>query len=103
MLGQTACDSPAGTGDGGPMQASAKPNTTDRRDFVEIPSDQVRVAPSDAEITDLLRAAARQHSETEVRAALEADAASVPAVDATFRATAVMTICRHAVRALAGG
>ncbi|HZR72003.1 hypothetical protein [Bradyrhizobium sp.] len=71
------------------MQASAKPNTTDRRDFVEIPSDQVRVAPSDAEITDLLRAAARQHSETEVRAALEADAASVPAVDATFRATAV--------------
>ena len=71
------------------MQTSAKPSATDRRDFVVIPSDQVRVAPSDAEITDLLRAAARQHSETEVRAALEADAASVPAVDATFRATAV--------------
>jgi hypothetical protein len=71
------------------MQTSAKPNATDRRDFVVIPSDQVKVAPSDAEITDLLRAAARQHSETEVRAALEADAASVPEVDATFRATAV--------------
>lgn len=72
------------------MQTSAKPNATDdRRDFVAIPSDQVRVAPSDAEITDLLRAAARQHSETEVRAALEADAAPVPAVDATFRASAV--------------
>jgi hypothetical protein len=76
---------------GGPMQSGAKPTATDdRREFVVIPSDQVRVAPSDAEITDLLRAAARQHSEAEVRAALEADAAApVPAVDATFRATAV--------------
>jgi hypothetical protein len=73
------------------MQTSATPKAADdRRDFVVIPSDQVRVAPSDAEITDLLRAAARQHSEAEVRAALEAEAGSaVPAVDATFRATAV--------------
>jgi hypothetical protein len=73
------------------MQSGVKPTATeDRRDFVEIPSDQVRVAPSDAEITDLLRAAARQHSESEVRAALEAEAgSSVPAVDTTFRATAV--------------
>lgn len=71
------------------MQTEAKPKTTDdRRDFVVIPSDQVRVAPSDAEITDLLRAAARQHSETGVRAAPD-PSAPVPAVDATFRATAV--------------
>jgi len=72
------------------MQTSAKPKATDRRDFIVIPSDQVQVAPSDAEITDLLRAAARQHSEAEVRAALEAQTtAPVPPVDATFRATAV--------------
>ncbi len=73
------------------MQSGVKPTATDgRRDFVVIPSDQVQVAPSDAEITDLLRTAARQHSEAEVRAALEAEAqAPVPAVDTTFRATAV--------------
>ena len=73
------------------MQSGAKPTATDgRRDFVVIPSDQVKVAPSDAEITDLLRTAARQHSEAEVRAALEAEAqVPVPAVDTTFRATAV--------------
>ncbi len=71
------------------MQAGMKPETSqDRRDFVVIPSDQVRVAPSDAEITHLLRTAARQHSEAEVRAALEAEASSVPAVDTTFRASA---------------
>jgi hypothetical protein len=93
------------------MQTSAKPTTTDdRRDFVVIPPDQVRVAPSDAEISDLLRAAARQHSEAEVRAALEAEAgSSVPAVDTTFRATAVGdgvlgrkgSFGRRAMRALA--
>ena len=73
------------------MQSGVKPTATDGpRDFVVIPFDQVKVAPSDAEITDLLRTAARQHSETEVRAALEAEAqAPVPAVDTTFRATAV--------------
>jgi hypothetical protein len=57
------------------MQSGVKPTATDGpRDFVVIPFDQVKVAPSDAEITDLLRTAARQHSETEVRAALEAGA-----------------------------
>jgi hypothetical protein len=71
------------------MQTEAKPKATDdRRDFVMIPADQVRVAPSDAEITDLLRAAARHHSEAGVRAASD-PSAPVPAVDATFRATAV--------------
>jgi hypothetical protein len=73
------------------MQASAKPKATDdRRDFVVIPSDQVRVAPSDAEITDLLRAAARHQSEAGVRAVPDSSApVPVPAVDTTFRATAV--------------
>jgi hypothetical protein len=80
------------------MQTGAKPKATDDcRDFVVIPSDQVRVAPSDAEITDLLRAAARQHSEAGAPAAPDHAAADpnlsapvlVPAVDTTFRATAV--------------
>ncbi|WP_298261780.1 hypothetical protein [Bradyrhizobium sp.] len=69
------------------MQTGPKPKANDdRRDFVVIPSDQVRVAPSDAEITDLLRAAARQHSEAGVRAAPDPDT-PVPTVDANFRAT----------------
>ena len=73
------------------MQTGVKPKATDdRRDFVVIPSDQVRVAPSDAEITDLLRAAARQHSDAGSRAASDDAAASpVLAVDTTFRATDV--------------
>lgn len=72
------------------MQTGVKPQASDdRRDFVVIPSDQVRVAPSDAEITDLLRAAAaRQHSEAGVRADPDTTAsAPVPTVDTTFRAT----------------
>jgi len=73
------------------MQTGVQPKATDdRRDFVVIPSDQVRVAPSDAEITDLLRAAARQHSESGPRAASDSSTSvSVLAVDTTFRATDV--------------
>jgi hypothetical protein len=73
------------------MPTGVKPKATDDpRDFVVIPSDQVRVAPSDAEITDLLRAAARHHSDVGARATSDPSVAlSVPAVDATFRATAV--------------
>ena len=93
------------------MQTGVMPKATDdRRDFVVIPSDQVGVAPSDAEITDLLRAAARQHSEAGVRAAPDSSVSPpVPAVDATFRATAVNdaarasgpTLGRRMIRALA--
>jgi hypothetical protein len=91
------------------MQTGAKPKATDdRRDFVVIPPDQVRVAPSDAEITDLLRAAARHHSEAGVRADPD-PSAPVPVVDTTFRATAVNedvpargpTIGRRLMRAVA--
>src|SRR5579883_319666 len=78
------------------MQSTAKPKRTDDpHDFVVVPSDQVKVAPSDAEITDLLRAAARR-SETGSSTASNPSAladqsgsAVVPAVDTTFRATAV--------------
>ena len=73
------------------MQTGVNPKATDeRRDFVVIPSDQVRVAPSDAEISDLLRAAAKQHTEAGTRAASDDAAPStVLAVDTTFRATDV--------------
>jgi hypothetical protein len=74
------------------MPTGVKPKATDSHDFVVIPSDQVRVAPSDAEITDLLRAAARQNSEGGPRAAADPSPSapsSVVAVDTTFRATAV--------------
>jgi hypothetical protein len=52
----------------------------------------VRVAPSDAEISDLLRAAARQHSEAGAHAAPDSNPSAlvpVPSVDTTFRATNV--------------
>jgi hypothetical protein len=78
------------------MQSTAKRKATDDpHDFVVIPSDQVQVAPSDAapsdtELTDLLRAAARQRSESGSSDAPDrSGSAPVPAVDTTFRATAV--------------
>lgn len=73
------------------MQTGVKPKATENpHDFVVVPSDQVRVAPADAEIADLLRAAARHHSEAGARAASDSSVpATVPVVDATFRATDV--------------
>jgi hypothetical protein len=73
------------------MQSGVKPKAAnDPHDFVVIPSEQVKVAPSDAEITNLLRAAARHQSETSVRAASDPSVpATMPAVDTTFRATDV--------------
>jgi len=73
------------------MQTGVKPKATeDSHDFVVVPSDQVRVAPADAEIANLLRAAARHHSEAGVRVASDSSVpATVPVVDATFRATDV--------------
>jgi hypothetical protein len=88
------------------MPTGVKPKATDDpHDFVVVPSDQVKVAPSDAEITDLLRAAARQHSEAGTRSASES---SVPTVDTKFRATDVnadvparSSFGRRALRAVA--
>jgi hypothetical protein len=79
------------------MQSTAKKATDDPHDFVVVPSDQVQVAPSDAEaapsdaeITGLLRAAARHRSESGTGGTSDrSDSAPVPAVDTTFRATAV--------------
>jgi hypothetical protein len=91
------------------MQSGVKPKATDNpHDFFVVPSDQVRVAPTDAEITDLLRAAARHHSDAGTRSAADPSSSSVPAVDATFRATDVnegvakrASLGRRALRAFA--
>jgi hypothetical protein len=94
------------------MQSPAKRKATDDpHDFVVVSSDQVRVAPSDTdELTDLLRAAARQHSESDNSTAPDRPgSAPVPMVDTTFRATAVndavparrTTFGRRAMRAIA--
>jgi hypothetical protein len=91
------------------MPIGAKPKASeDKHDFVVIPSDQVRVAPSDAEITDLLRAAARHQSEGTRVASDSSHALSVPTVDTTFRPTAVnddaparSSFGRRAMRAVA--
>ena len=99
------------------MQSTAKKATDDPHDFVVVPSDQVRVAPSgaeavapsDAEITGLLRAAARHRSESGGSETPDQSAsAPMPAVDTTFRATAVnsnvrprgTSFARRAMRAM---
>jgi hypothetical protein len=72
------------------MQPTVKPKQADDpHDFVVVPPDAVRVAPSDDEISDLLRAAARHHSDAQTRSVDPMAELSVPAVDATFRPTAV--------------
>jgi hypothetical protein len=72
------------------MQTGVKPKATDSRDFIVISSDQVRSSPSDAEITDLLRAAAKQHSGANPSGASAPSAsAPTPKVDTAFRAGAV--------------
>jgi hypothetical protein len=75
------------------MHSTANPKRTDDpHDFVVVPSDQVKVAPADAEITDLLRAAARRSETGSGSASSPADQSAlavVPALDTTFRASAV--------------
>jgi hypothetical protein len=76
------------------MQSSLKPKPADDpHDCVVIPPDAVRVAPSDAtpsddEISNLLRAAARQHSDVQTGAEPNQESA-VPPLDASFRPSAV--------------
>ena len=94
------------------MDSSLKPKQTDDpHDFLVVPPDAVRVAPSDDEISDLLRAAARHHSDAQAKNESDLMAElSVPPVDATFRPTAVnddfirprgQSVGRRAMRAIA--
>jgi hypothetical protein len=76
------------------MQSSLKPKPADDpHDCVVIPPDAVRVAPSDAtpsddEISNLLRAAARQQSDAQTGAEPGQESV-VPPLDASFRPSAV--------------
>jgi hypothetical protein len=76
------------------MQSSLKPKPADDpHDCVVIPPDAVRVAPSDAapsddEISNLLRSAARQHSDAQTGAQPDQESV-VPPLDASFRPSAV--------------
>lgn len=57
----------------------------DPHDFVVVPSDHVQVAPSDDEISDLLRTAARQRAESQGSQTDASEASGAPSVDTTFR------------------
>jgi hypothetical protein len=93
------------------MHSTLKPKQADDpHDFVVVPPDAVRVAPSDDELSDLLRAAARQHLDPQGRNGPDLPAGSeVPAVDTTFRPAAVDDVLgagrrsmgRRAMRAIA--
>lgn len=83
----------------------------DPHDFVVVPPDAVRVVPGEEELSNLLRAAARHHSDSQARNEPDPMAElSVPPVDTTFRPAAVSdvlgsgrrrSIGRRAVRAFA--
>jgi hypothetical protein len=78
---------------GAPMQSTLKPKQADDpHDVLEVAPGVVLVAPGDAEeeLSNLLRAAARQHSDPQVREEPDFSAGPpMPPVDTKFRATAV--------------
>jgi hypothetical protein len=73
------------------MRSTLNPRAADDPcDFVVVPPDMVRVVPSDDELSDVLRDAARRLGNTPARAGSDFIGESpVPAVDTTFRATAI--------------
>jgi pyruvate/2-oxoglutarate dehydrogenase complex dihydrolipoamide acyltransferase (E2) component len=73
------------------MRSTLNPRPADDpHDFVVVPPDMVRVVPSDDELSHVLRDAARHLGDTQAHAEPDFVAeTTVPAVDTTFRATAV--------------
>jgi len=73
------------------MHSTLKPKQTDDpHDIVVVAPDAVQVAPADEELSSLLHDAARRLSQAQARAGSEVAAgAVVPAVDTTFRPSAV--------------
>jgi hypothetical protein len=73
------------------MRSTLTPRPADDpHDFVVVPPDMVRVVPSDDELSHVLRDAARHLGDTQAHAESGfANETPVPAVDTTFRATAV--------------
>jgi hypothetical protein len=94
------------------MDSTLKPKQTDDpHDFLVVAQDDVRVAPSDEELSNLLRNAARHLSDPQTHRGSDVAAGpSIPPVDTTFRPAAVenvlvpgprRSIGRRAVRAFA--
>ena len=76
----------------------------DPHDVVVVAPDAVRVAPSDDEISELLRGAARHRADAQVRAAPDSSAGpTVPPVDTTFRPAALDVEGPSMARRLARG
>ena len=73
------------------MRSTLNPRPADDpHDFVVVPPDMVRVVPSDDELSHVLRDAARHLGDTQAHSEPDFVAeTTVPAVDTTFRATAV--------------
>jgi hypothetical protein len=73
------------------MHSTLKPKPADDpHDFLVVPPDAVRVVPGEEELSDLLRAAARQQADPHIHAESGSAAAPpVPPVDTTFRPSAV--------------
>ena len=93
------------------MHSTLNPKPTDDpHDIVVVAPDDVRVAPAEDEISNLLRQAARHHSPRQTHTGSDLAAGPVPPVDTTFRPAVENVqipgqrrwIGRGAVRALIG-
>jgi len=87
------------------MDSTLKPKQTDDpHDFLVVTPDDVRVAPSDEELSNLLRNAARHLSDPQThRGSDVAVGASIPSVDTTFRPAAVENVLVPGPRRSIGG
>jgi hypothetical protein len=87
------------------MDSTLKPKQTDDpHDFLVVTPDDVRVAPSDEELSNLLRNAARHLSDPQThRGSDVAAGASIPSVDTTFRPSAVENVLVPGPRRSIGG
>jgi hypothetical protein len=87
------------------MDSTLKPKQADDpHDVLEVAPGVVLVAPADEEISNLLRAAARQHSDPQTREEPDFSAGPpVPPVDTRFRAAAIGNVRARGGRPSIGG
>jgi TolA-binding protein len=76
------------------MLSTVKPKTADDpHDIVVVAPEAVQVVPAEEELSKLLRAAARHHSDQPARPALELPTgATIPPIDRTFRPAALSDV-----------
>jgi hypothetical protein len=88
------------------MHSTVNPKPTDDpHDVVVVPPDLVRVAPADEELVQMVQDLARRHSPSQTQPRSDVAAGPpVPAVDATFRASAADDVlapqCQQPIRTL---